>query len=159
MPLSKPFVQMLSMKLNHLGKKTRCPLSVNWIILSQPDPLISPLIHHPVPRLFVHLCVCSSMGNMPRVISMYLISSGALRIWSLRPSAKPFGEKQTHPKRVYRSVPGSVCASFQDYSEDRSKDSLLKFLFASSLFPAESLWPMSDASNCIFVQTKEQINR
>ena len=26
------------------------------------------------------------MGNMLRVISMYLISSGALRIWSLRPS-------------------------------------------------------------------------
>ena len=52
-----------------------------------------------------------------------------------------FGEKQTHPKKVYRSVPGCVCAGFQDYSEDRSKDSL-KFLFASSLFPAESLWPL-----------------
>lgn len=52
-----------------------------------------------------------------------------------------FGEKQTHSKKVYRSVPGCVCASFQDYSEDRSKDSL-KFLFASSFFPAESLWPL-----------------
>ena len=69
---------------------------------------------------------------------MYLISSGALRIWSLRPS-ESLGKNRHIHKKLQKCGRLRLCR-LQDYSEDRSKDSL-KFWFASSLFPAESLWP------------------
>lgn len=70
-----------------------------------PNPTLSfsALIHHPV-LICLFIYVYSSMGNMLQAISMYLISS-VLRIVVLE-TLRVFGEKQTHPKKVYRSVPG-----------------------------------------------------
>lgn len=131
-------------------------------ILGKLDHFLRPLSAHPCPPPTIHLpiCpldhlyICPSSGNIFRAVSMCLILSGALRVLSLRPSLS-FG-KNRHVETSSQSVLACICASIQDHSEGRIKNSL-KLLFASSLYPIQESLASADTSNYILVKQKNKL--